>query len=429
MAVEADIFIKDAAELLTLGCETPGPRTKKDMSRLGVIRGGGLAIKDGRIFAVGQTHQVKRAIDISPGTRIINAGGKTVLPGFVDPHTHLVFGGSRADELKLKLEGKSYLEILQMGGGILRTVRETRGANLKELYRTARDRLDRMLRMGTTTVEAKSGYGLDTTTEVRSLEVVAKLNEDHAIDLIPTFLGAHAIPPEYGVDSEGYVNLVIDEMLPQVAEGKLAEFCDVFCEKDVFSVDQSRRILNRGKELGMRPKIHADEIVPLGGTELGVEVGAISASHLVMSSNEGIRAMAEKGVVGVLVPGTPFALMQRDYPKARDMIESGVSLALATDLNPNCWTESMQFIIALACFNMGMLPSEAIVASTINAAHAVNRAHEVGSLETGKHADIIIIDVPNHMHIPYRFGGNLVETVIKSGKIVVNNTHIDTHSG
>ncbi len=276
-----------------------------------------------------------------------------------------------------------------------------------------------MMNFGTTTVEVKSGYGLETDTEIKCLEVIDMLDKEHTLDLIPTFLGAHAIPPEFKDDVDGYVNLVIQDMLPKIEEKKLAEFCDVFCEKDVFSVEQSRKILSAGKELGMRPKIHADEIVRLGGTELACEVGAISASHLMKSSDEGIKRMAEKGVIGVLVPGTPFALMQKQYPRAREMIDKGVPIALATDFNPNCWTESMQFMISLACYNMRMLPSEAIVASTINAAHAINRADEVGSLEIGKKADIIILDVPNHMHIPYRFGGNLVETVVKDGEVVI----------
>jgi imidazolonepropionase len=268
-------------------------------------------------------------------------------------------------------------------------------------------------------VEAKSGYGLDMETEMKCLDVIGRLNIEHIMDLVPTYLGAHAIPPEFTDNPDDYVDLVVDEIIPRVGEKKLAEFCDVFCEKNVFSVDQSRRILEAGKTNGLTPKIHADEIIQLGGTELAASVGAISASHLVRASDAGIEALALSGVIGVLVPGTPFALMEKDYPRVRFMIESGVPLALATDLNPNCWTESMQFIIALACYNMRMFPSEAIVASTINAAHAINRAHEVGSLEVGKRANVVILDCENHMHIPYRFGGNLVDTVIKNGEIVV----------
>lgn len=421
MKEEIQLIIKNANELVTLAGENQGPRTKEQMKEMGIIKNGCVAVSGKKICAVGTLDQIEGQIEISSETEIIDAKGKTVMPGFVDPHTHLIFSGSREDELKFKLEGKSYLDILQMGGGILWTVRETRKASFDELLALAKKRLDRMLSLGTTTIEAKSGYGLETETEIKSLKVIKQLNEDHVMDLVPTFLGAHAIPPEFADNSDGYVDLVINEMLPKVNEGSLAEFCDVFCEKNVFSVEQSKRILLKGKELGMQPKIHADEIVPLKGAELAAEVQAISASHLMQSSDEGIRMMAESGVIGVLVPGTPFALMEKEYAKAREMIDAGVPLALATDLNPNCYCESMQFIIALACYNMKMFPAEAISASTINAAHAINRAEVVGSLEVGKQADIIVLDCPNHMHIPYRFGGNLVERVVKGGKIVIDN--------
>jgi imidazolonepropionase len=419
MTKEIQLLIKNAGELVTLAQENQGPRTKDQMKELGIIKNGCVAVSGKKICAVGTLDQIEGKIEISSDTKIIDAKGKTVMPGFVDPHTHLIFSGSREDELKLKLEGKSYLDILGMGGGILRTVRETRKASFNELLASAQIRLDRLLSSGTTTVEAKSGYGLETETEIRCLEVIKILNEEHVVDLVPTFLGAHAQPPEFVDDPDGYVDLVINEMLPKIEEGKLAEFCDVFCEKNVFSTEQSKRVLLKGKELGMRPKIHADEIVPLGGAELAAEIQAISASHLMQSSDKGISMMAESGAIGVLVPGTPFALMEKEYAKAREMITAGVPLALATDLNPNCYCESMQFIIALACYNMKMFPAEAIVASTINAAHAINRADLVGSLEVGKQADIIILDCTNHMHIPYRFGGNLVERVVKKGIVVV----------
>ncbi len=419
MQEEVDLLITNAQELLTLKGENQGPRTQIEMTQLGIIEEGAMAVAAGRILWVGKTQDVKEKVVVSSDARIIDAQGKTVMPGFVDPHTHLVFAGSREDELKLKLEGKTYLDILKMGGGILRTVRDTRKASKDELLSAAKSTLNRMLKLGTTTVEAKSGYGLETKTEIKCMEVIHTLNKEHTIDIIPTFLGAHAIPPEYKDSSEEYVKLVIEDMLPKVDEKKLAEFCDVFCEKGVFSVEQTRRILVAGKNFGLTPAIHADEIVQLGGTELAAEMGAISATHLMKSSNIGIKQMADAGVIGILVPATPFSLMEKEYPRARFMIDSGVPIALATDFNPNCWTESMQFLISLACYNMGMLPAEAIVASTINSAHAINRAHEVGSLEVGKKADIIILDVPNHMHIPYRFGGNLVETVVKGGKVVV----------
>jgi imidazolonepropionase len=419
MKEKIDLLIKNAQELVTIAGENKHPRTKREMSELGVINGGYVAVSDKKICAVGRMDQIQDTIELSPHTKVMDAQGKTVMPGFVDPHTHLIFSGSRESELKLKLEGKTYLEILKEGGGILKTVRETRGATSQDLFSSAQTRLNNMMKFGTTTVEAKSGYGLNLETEIKSLEVIKRLQNDHVVDLVPTFLGAHAVPLEYKDDTDGYVKIIMDEMLPKVAEKNLARYCDVFCEKGVFSIEQSKQILQKGKDLGLRPKIHADEIVPMKGAELAAEVNAISASHLVQSSDEGIRKMAESGVIGVLVPATPFALMQTKYPKARDMINAGVPLALATDLNPNCYTESMQFIIALACYNMGMLPSEAIVASTINAAFAIDRADSVGSLDVGKQADIIILDCPNHMHIPYRLGGNLVETVVKDGNVVV----------
>jgi imidazolonepropionase len=384
-----------------------------------MVTDGCVAVSEGRIIAVGKTADVEGKVETSPETRTIDATGKTVIPGLVDPHTHLVFAGSRENELSMKLEGKSYLDILNSGGGILRTVRMTRTAGTDELFHDAKTRLDRMLAFGTTTVEAKSGYGLDVATELKCLEVISSLDSEHVLDVVPTYLGAHAVPPEFSEEPDNYVDLVVNDVIPKVAEKKLALFCDVFCEKGVFSVEQSRKILEAGKAYDLTPKIHADEIVHLGGTELAASVSAISASHLVQSSDTGIKALAESGVIATLVPGTPFALMHNKYPKARHMIDTGVPVTLATDLNPNCWTESMQFIITLACYNMKMLPSEAIVASTINAAHAIGRAQEVGSLEVGKKADIVILDCPNHMHIPYRFGGNLVETVIKNGDIVV----------
>lgn len=417
----ADIVIENISELVSLSGDNSKPRTGGAMRELGIIPAGSVAISKGRIIALGRSSEVKDSVEMTSETTIIDGGGKTVIPGFVDPHTHLVFAGSRENELEMKLAGKSYLEILDSGGGILSTVRKTRAASRNSLLCEAKSRLDRMLAYGTTTVEAKSGYGLDMVTELKCLDVIGTLNSEHVMDVVPTYLGAHAIPPEFTDNPHDYVDMVVNEVIPRVSEHKSAQFCDVFCEKGVFSVEQSRRILEAGKANGLRPKIHADEIVQLGGTELAAFVGAISASHLVRASYEGILALAREGVVGVLVPGTPFALMEKDYPKARLMIDSGVPLALATDLNPNCWTESIQFIIALACYNMQMLPSEAITASTINAAHAIGRAHEVGSLEVGKKADVVILDCENHMHIPYRFGGNLVETVIKNGVIVVQS--------
>ncbi len=342
------------------------------------------------------------------------------MPSFVDPHTHLVFAGSREEEFEMRIHGSTYMEILEGGGGILKTVRETREASGDELLESCKKTLDTMLEHGTTTVEAKSGYGLTTTDEVKCLEVMKVLNEKHPVDIVPTFLGAHAIPLEYKNNADQYVDLIINEMIPEVASRRLAEFCDVFCEKGVFDLKQSRRVLLRGKEQGLTPKLHADEMTRLGGAELAAEVGAVSASHLPFASDNGLRAMAKQGVMAILLPGASFSLMTGRYADARKMISWGVGVALGTDCNPSCWIESQQMIIALACHQMRLTPSEAITAATINAAHAINRAHTVGSLEVGKKADIAILDVPNHRFSGYRFGTNLIDKVIKTGKLVVD---------
>jgi len=401
-----DILIKNANEIVTLK-GSDKPRTKKQMNDLSIIQNGSIAVKDGKIIDVGKNLNYN-------AKNVIDASGKTVMPGFVDPHTHVVFAGSREFELDMKLKGLSYMDILKKGGGIFYTVNETRKATEGELLKQSKNRLDSMLVHGTTTCEAKSGYGLDTKTELKILKIQKKLDEIHKMDIVSTFLGAHAVPKEHGTDE--YVDIVIDEMLPRM--NGLARFCDVFCEKDVFTVGQSRKILEAGKRFGLTPKIHADEIVDTGGAMLAVQVGAISADHLLMSSDEGLKQMANKSVIGVLLPGTPFCLMQDTYAPARKMIELGIPVALATDMNPNCWTENMQFIIQLACLNMKMTPAEAITAATFNAACAIGRNAIVGSLEKGKQADIIILDCPNHKFIPYHFGVNLVETVIKNGRIV-----------
>jgi len=400
-----DILIKNANELITLQGENT-PRKKKEMNNLQIIKNGCIAIKDGKIVDIGKNLKYD-------AINIIDASGKTVLPGFIDPHTHLVFAGSREFELDWKLNGLSYMDIKKKGGGISYTVNHTRKATFDELYNQSKFRLDAMFQHGTTTCEAKSGYGLDTETEMRILDVQNKLNSNHAVDIISTFLGAHAVPENQKVTD--YVDLVIDEMLP-LAKNK-AVFCDVFCEKGFFSYDQSKQILNAGKKHGLIPKVHADELNDMDGGVLAAQVDAISAEHLLKINQKGIKAMAEKNVIGVMLPGTPFCLMMKEYAPARNMIDQGVPLALATDLNPNCYVENMQFMIPLACFNMSMTPAEAITAATFNAACAINKQEEIGSLEKGKQADIQILNIKNHSMIPYHFGMNHVETVIKNGKI------------
>jgi imidazolonepropionase len=401
-----DLFITHAQELVTLKGPKK-PRVREQMRRLGILKDASIAIQDGLIVDVGRNLRYN-------AETVIDASGKVVMPGFVDPHTHVVFAGSREFELGLKLAGVPYLEILRRGGGIFYTVEQTRKASVDQLVVQSKKRLDTMLRHGTTTCEAKTGYGLDVKNELKLLKVQKKLSETHPMGLVSTFLGAHAIPKEMKVTD--YIRTLIQEMLPKTKG--LAVFCDVFCEKGVFSVSQARQILRAGKQVGLRPKIHADELVDTGGALLAAEVGAQSADHLLHSSEEGLRALAQQSVVGVLLPGTPFCLMMQQYAPARTMINHGVPVALATDLNPNCWTENMQMIIQLACLKMQMTPAEAITAATYNAACSIGLQHAIGSLENGKQADILILDCPNHQFLPYHFGVNLVDTVVKKGVIL-----------
>jgi imidazolonepropionase len=411
-----DMLIVHASELLTLRGANRA-RTRGEMSDLGIVSDGAVAVSDGVIREVGPTAELLER-HRAPGVDIVDATDKVVMPGFVDPHTHLVFGGSREFELDMKISGKGYMEIMESGGGIFRTVKDTRAASKEELVAQAAKRLETMLAHGSTTIEAKSGYGLDRRTEFKILEAVRELDERYPPDLVPTFMGAHAVPPEFGEKPDEYIQFIVDEVLLDLRSKGLAKFCDVFCEEGVFTVEQSRRILMAAKSLGFRPKVHADEFKGTGGAELAAEVGAISADHLAMPSDDGIMAMARKGVVGVLLPGTPFTSMQDDYAEARRLIDLGVPIALGTDLNPNCWNPSMQHTVSLACYQMRMRPAEALVAATFNAAAAVDRDDVVGSLEPGKKADILVMDVPTHDHIPYRIGTNLCTTVIKGGVVV-----------
>ncbi|MFH1012883.1 MAG: imidazolonepropionase [Thermoplasmatota archaeon] len=401
-----DILIKNAQELITLQGHQR-PRIKKEMNDLYIIKNGDVAIKNGIILDVGTDleYSAKEEID---------ASGKIVLPGFIDPHTHLVFAGSREFELDWKLNGLSYMDIMKRGGGIEYTVEKTKAASFHQLVKESFPRLHSMLAHGTTTCEAKSGYGLDTMTEQRILEVNQYLTDHHPLDIVSTFLGAHTIPK--GVSSGDYVDIIINEMIP-MASSK-ADFCDVFCEEGFFTVDQARMILEEGKKHGLTPKIHADELTNTKGAQLAAEVKAISAEHLLHISSDGIKAMAQNNVIGVLLPGTPFCSMMNTYAPARSMIDAGVPVALATDLNPNCYVENMQFMIQLGCFFMRMTPAEAICAATFNASCAINKEHLIGSIEIEKHADVIILDCPSYQHIPYHFGINHVETVIKNGKLI-----------
>ncbi|OGS56035.1 MAG: imidazolonepropionase [Euryarchaeota archaeon RBG_19FT_COMBO_56_21] len=411
-----DLLILNASELVTL----KGPRrarAKAEMSDLSIVQDGAVAISDGVIVDVGKTESILRDHG-STGIEKIDASGKVVMPGFVDPHTHLVYAGSREFELELKAKGKSYMEILEGGGGILRTVRDTRDASPQVLFRQSAKRLESMLAHGSTTIEAKSGYGLDKDVEIRMLETIKRLDDEYPISIVPTYLGAHVVPPEFKGDGDAYVDFMAIEVLPDIARRKLAEFCDVFCEKGVFDVPQSRKVLLAAKGLGLGLKVHADEFSNSGGAQLAAEVGAISADHLDKPSDDGIMAMARRDTIGVLLPGTPFSSMSKDYADGRRLIDLGVPIALGTDLNPNCWNESMQFTISLACHKMRMTPAEAITAATINAAAALGLEKKIGSLEQGKRADVIMLDIPTHAHIPYKFGTNQVSLVIKGGRSV-----------
>ncbi len=425
MTDPADIVIMNANEVLTLGGASDAPKRGVQMDDLGIIQNGALAIKDGCIVDIATNDEIHNRYVVD-ALETIDAGGKVVMPGFVDPHTHAVFGGSREKEFEQRLEGKSYLDILKEGGGILSTVRATRGLSIEELVTVSGSHVDKMLLHGTTTAEVKSGYGLNLDEELKILRAIERLSldEGHPLEIVPTFLGAHAVPKEFAGDKEGYVAKILD-MLPVVKQNGLARFCDVFCDDGAFSVEDSRRILTRAKDVGLGIKLHACEFKDLGGAYLAAELGAVSVDHLDHVSEDGIKALAGGGTVGVLLPGVPFFLMQENEAPAGQMIEMGLPVALGTDFNPgSCPSVSMQIIVTLACLEMGLSPAQAISASTINAAHALGLARYVGSLEPGKKADVIVLDIPSHKHLPYQFGVNHVDTVIKAGKVVVENRSI-----
>ena len=410
-----NIIIKNASQLVT--CSGLKAKRGKAMSDLQIINDGAVVIEKGIIRGVGKTRDTLSDVDES-GFSVIDAGEKAVLPGFVDSHTHFVFGGYRAEEFSWRLRGDSYMQILERGGGILNTVRATRESKKDELIKTGKKRLDSMLSLGVTTVEGKSGYGLDRDTEIKQLEVMADLDNGHPIDIVRTFLGAHAVTRDYKGREDSYIDFLIDHVMSEVAERKLAEFCDVFCEKNVFSVAQARRLLRRAKEMGFKLKIHADEIVQLGGAELAAALDAVSADHLLQASNKGIHDMAEKGTVATLLPGTAFSLRE-PYARGRYMIDHNCAVALATDLNPgSCFSESIPLILALATLYMNLTPEEAITALTINGAAALARAHTIGSIDVGKKGDVIVLEFPSYEYIPYHIGVSAVEKVVKNGILV-----------
>ncbi len=412
------MLIHSSSQLLTL---QGGPQRGRNLGNLGIIEDGAVVARDEKIVAVGTTAEMKAAYPDEP---TLDASGCVLMPGFVDPHTHVIWGGDRANEFEMKMAGKPYLEILAEGGGILSTVRATRVASIEALIAQTRARLLRMFAHGTTTVEAKTGYGLQTATELRLLKALLALDDEGPLDLAITFLGAHAIAPEYKDDPQGYTDLVCETMLSMLKEwwGTHAPrhplpFVDVFCETNAFDLNQSRQILSVAGSLGFPIKIHADEFDNLGGAALAAELGAASADHLVVTSDVDIAALAKSETVAVSLPGTPFGLAEKDFTPAHKLIAADAYFALATDCNPGTtWNESMQFIIALACRAMRITPAQAIAAATVNAAYAVRRSDLIGSIEVGKQADMLILSVPDYRHLGYRYGTNLVRQVIKRGR-------------
>ncbi|MBS3787914.1 imidazolonepropionase [Candidatus Bipolaricaulota bacterium] len=406
-------LVTNVGQLVTPGGNEPvsGP----EMNELSVTENRTVLIQDGLITELGNKGDFT---DIrEEEIEIIDAGGRPVLPGFVDPHTHFVFSGYRAKEFQMRLQGKSYEEIAKEGGGIASSVTSTRQASFPQLKKESRERLRSMVRFGVTTVEGKTGYGLDKKTELKQLKVMKDLNTETPLDIATTFLGAHSIPPEYSDSREEYVNFVTEEMTP-IAAKQGAEFCDVFCDRGAFTVEESRRILTDGKEFGLTPKIHADEIAGTGGAELAGDVGAISADHLLKSSNEGLNSMKKRGVVAVLLPITAFSLKD-DYARGKYMIDTGLSVSLATDFNPgSCFSESIPLLFSLATLYMEMTLEETITALTLNAAAAIDRADKIGSIEPGKQADLVILDAPDYKHLSYHIGVNSVARVIKRGETI-----------
>jgi imidazolonepropionase len=422
--MKVDVLILHAHQLVT--CASPnGPKRGRAMANVGLISDGAVALVEGEIVAVGPSEQLQADYT---GRETLDASGKVVCPGLVDPHTHLVYAGDRVAEFEMRLQGATYMQIMQAGGGIVSTTQSTRGATVEQLVAASQPRLDAMLALGTTTAEVKTGYGLDTDSELKMLEAIAALDAVHPVDLVPTFLGAHAVPPEYAAQTDAYVDLVVNDMLPRVsewyhrsafAEHQMPLFCDVFCEARVFDRSQSQRVLQAGLSHKLLPKIHADEFENLGGVTLAVELGAVSADHLDMTPSAEVELLATSSTVGVALPAVNFNLGSTHFADARTMIDAGVALALATDINPgSAPCPSLPLVMAIACRYQRLLPAESLNACTINAAHAIGLGERIGSIEEGKQADMLILDAPDYRHLAYQFGGNLIERIIKRGQVL-----------
>lgn len=408
------LAVLHVSQLVTLAGQKR-PRVGTEMAELGIIRDGGMLISDGKVDSVGPSDEIEKK---SRGTEIVDVGGRVVLPGFVDAHTHLVFAGNRLEDFERRARGESYEQISKAGGGIWSTVEKTRAARDQDLLVQAKKRAEWFLRCGTTTVEAKSGYGLTLDDELKILRVMRSLSERSQLEIVPTFLGAHAVPRE--MDADEYIELLIAQMLPQITKEKLAEFCDVFCERDYFDVEQSRRILTAAREIGLRLRVHADQLSNSGGARLAAELKAATADHLEKTDEQGIAAMKSAGVQPVLLPGSVYALGSSDYPRAREMIEAGLAVVIATDFNPGSSpTPSMPMILSLACTQMKMSPAEALTAATINAAYSLNRGNKIGSLEAGKLANFTIFNCEDHRELAYWFGILQTHSVYVRGQSVV----------